>query len=179
MVLTPDGQFVAQNPTAAQLLTNTHGRPSRLNEAFSNAYCLERTRLMRDVLERREPRSVVEIVRGSFRTSTFAPVTIDRGQPAILWSSEPGAAEGVARAMQDDLGVLESLTNRELEVLALLGSGLSNPQMAKAMGRSIRTVHWHCAALCEKLNMSRPELARLAVKHGLVPSRNHATAAAH
>ena len=75
----------------------------------------------------------------------------------------------VRRARVDAPGVLGELSERELEVLRLISLGLSTAQIAKAMGRSVKTVEWHRVSLGDKLGVTnRVELARIAIRAGLV-----------
>jgi NarL family two-component system response regulator LiaR len=58
---------------------------------------------------------------------------------------------------------LESLTEREVEVLRYVGLGLSNQQIANKLQISIRTVHAHIRNMLDKLQMeSRVKLALFA-----------------
>lgn len=67
-----------------------------------------------------------------------------------------------------DLGPLEVLTPRELEVLALLGQGLSLKQIAKVLYRSVKTVDNHRASIGKKLAIDdRVKLAEIAFRAGL------------
>lgn len=67
-----------------------------------------------------------------------------------------------------DLGALDVLTPRELEVLALLGQGLSLKEIAGTLFRSVKTVDNHRAALGKKLAINdRIKLAEVALRAGL------------
>jgi DNA-binding NarL/FixJ family response regulator len=61
------------------------------------------------------------------------------------------------------------LTERELEVLALIGRGLSNPQIAEALCISVGTVRSHLNHIYDKTDLrGRSQAMRYAVAHGLV-----------
>jgi len=62
------------------------------------------------------------------------------------------------------------LTERELEVLALIAEGLANKEIATALHISENTVKTHVRHILEKLDLrSRSEAAAYAVREGLVP----------
>jgi len=64
---------------------------------------------------------------------------------------------------------LESLTPREQEILALIGIGASNAQIADRLSVSKRTVENHVSSIYAKLRLSdRIQLAMYAINHGLV-----------
>ncbi|MCY3771172.1 MAG: response regulator transcription factor [Gemmatimonadetes bacterium] len=66
-------------------------------------------------------------------------------------------------------GTPPQLTPREREILRLIVSGRSNPQIAETMRISIKTVQNHRINLMAKLNThSLPDLIRTAVKLGLI-----------
>lgn len=67
-----------------------------------------------------------------------------------------------------DLGPLDALTPRELEVLALLGSGLSAKEAARVLHRSVKTIINHRTAIGQKLHVDdRVKLAEIANRAGL------------
>lgn len=67
-----------------------------------------------------------------------------------------------------DLGPLDALTTRELEVLALLGQGLSAKEAARVLHRSEKTIETHRAAIGRKLRLDdRVKLAEIARRAGL------------
>lgn len=82
----------------------------------------------------------------------------------------PGMADALlsppsAAAPRRGAGVL---TGRELEVLALLSSGLPNKAAAARLGISVRTVETHREHLANKLNISTVAgLTKYAIRHGL------------
>jgi DNA-binding NarL/FixJ family response regulator len=66
-------------------------------------------------------------------------------------------------------GDLASLTPREREVLALLGRGMSNRQLADTLVVSEKTVKTHVSNILMKLDVhDRTQAALLAVREGLV-----------
>jgi DNA-binding CsgD family transcriptional regulator len=80
-------------------------------------------------------------------------------------ASEAGAE--AASAESDHLG----LTDRELEVLALLAEGRTNRQIGEALFISPKTVSVHVSNVIGKLRVSgRVEAATLALRLGLIPT---------
>ena len=62
---------------------------------------------------------------------------------------------------------LEALTAREVEVLHLIGKGLSRNEIAKELSRSAKTIDGHQERMMKKLRVtSRAELMRLAIREG-------------
>jgi NarL family two-component system response regulator LiaR len=63
---------------------------------------------------------------------------------------------------------VEELTPREREVLALLGRGLSNRELAESLFVSEKTVKTHVSSILAKLRLTdRTQAALFAVRHGL------------
>ena len=90
---------------------------------------------------------------------------------------EPGGGDAVPTdhlrvdAGVIDLGELSTLTPRELEVLALLGSGGTLKDAAESLRRSVKTVESHRDNIARKLGLSRRgELVRVVERSGLRPS---------
>ena len=80
-------------------------------------------------------------------------------------------AAGIASVFADDdlEGANEELTVRELDVLAALGDGLGNRDIAARLGISEHTVKFHLASIYGKLGASsRADAVRRAFRRGLV-----------
>jgi len=75
------------------------------------------------------------------------------------------------RAAQPELhppSRLQTLTRRELEVLRLIGKGLSRNDIAEALSRSAKTIDRHQERMLKKLDLeTRAELMRFAIREGL------------
>ncbi len=67
-----------------------------------------------------------------------------------------------------DLGPLDVLSTRELEVLALVGQGLSAAEIATVLHRSVKTINTHRESIGKKLKIDdRVKLAAIAQRAGL------------
>jgi len=82
------------------------------------------------------------------------------------------AAESLAVRLargQEGLGPLDSLSNREVQVLRRLAMGQTNREIAEAYHLSTRTVDTYRARLLKKLNLrNNADLSRFAIQTGLI-----------
>ncbi len=87
--------------------------------------------------------------------------------PAEVW---PGATRpGPASTRHRDDRPLESLTPRELDVLALLADGVGNREIASRLEITEHTVKFHLGTIFGKLGAStRTEAVRRALRYGLI-----------
>ncbi|MEU7578750.1 response regulator transcription factor [Streptomyces sp. NPDC041068] len=89
-----------------------------------------------------------------------------QGGTAPAPSGAPGA--GSAEGPESRLASLASLTDREREVLAMLGAGLPNLEIGLRLGIGVGTVKTHVAAVLDKTGSdSRVQAALLAHQAGL------------
>jgi DNA-binding NarL/FixJ family response regulator len=80
--------------------------------------------------------------------------------------------EPVRPSEQTLLGGATPLSEREREILALLGRGLANREIADELYLSVNTVKSHVAKVFTKLAVvNRTQAARVAIEHGLIPRR--------
>ena len=80
-------------------------------------------------------------------------------------------AEHLAAELEDRSDKLphEMLSDREFQVLCLLGSGKKSSEIAEQLGVSVNTVNTYRTRMLEKMNMqSNVELSRYALEHGLI-----------
>lgn len=85
-----------------------------------------------------------------------------------LASTKPGAARSTAVDGTAPKPALETLTSREVEVLRLIGKGLSRSEIAAELCRSAKTIDGHQERMMKKLGVSsRSDLMRYAIREGL------------
>jgi DNA-binding NarL/FixJ family response regulator len=100
-----------------------------------------------------------------------AIIAVGRGElvlpPAIAARALAALARGETGARD---GLVEPLSEREIEVLRLLAQGLTNKDMAQTLILSVRTVEAHLRNIFGKLGVSsRTEAALWATRHGYGP----------
>jgi DNA-binding NarL/FixJ family response regulator len=100
----------------------------------------------------------IEVV-GEFATQAAARGAVP-GADAIIITSD---------ITNGDEALVEPLTPRESEVLALVAEGLSNKAIAEQLSISDQTVKFHIASISGKLGAAnRTEAVRRAVRRGLI-----------
>ena len=91
------------------------------------------------------------------------------GVDAILLTPRAWRHEGRPTAPDAAPALVESLTRRERDVLALAADGLSNHEIATALAISEHTVKFHLASIFGKLGASsRTEAVRRGLQLGLI-----------
>ena len=94
--------------------------------------------------------------------------TADSGEPALHPAVTRKLLRRVSNRM-DDGAILESLTERELDVLKAAATGVSNKEIGARLELSPRTVQIHLAKVFGKLNVaSRTEAVVKGLKLGLL-----------
>lgn len=92
----------------------------------------------------------------------------------LLVAAGDAASEPVAQAARDDSGglsqrLIESLTERERNLLRFVSAGLSNRDLAERLSVSTNTVKWHLRNIFEKLRIkNRVQAIALARRFGLI-----------
>lgn len=185
MVLDQEGRVLYFNDVAARVFAKrppAECKGLRLGDLLRPHAAEERIDAARRVIAGGQPVQFVELWSGVAMRATvrrldaFGPSQA----PASLWVYAPENAlldlstrddlgVPLIEARHVDLGPLAGLTASELKVLALLGEGLSNADIAARLHRAVKTVESHRAALTEKTgNSSRVELGIMARRAGLI-----------
>ena len=142
-------------------------------------YVAERLELIRQVLAKNKPMQVRHVYRGQSIISTIWPLrdAASKGH-RVLVVSRRGAEHESGKLITNqietfhtdyiDLGPLDVLSQRELEVLVLLGQGLTIPETAKLLHRSPKTIERHRESIGSKLALKRQsDLVALVTSVGL------------
>jgi DNA-binding NarL/FixJ family response regulator len=97
--------------------------------------------------------------------------SVQQGESALSPSMTMRVMEELSRTKKSDPPAdtnLTKLTQREVEVLQALSSGLSNREIANLLFLSENTVKYHVHSILDKLNFTdRKEAANYAREHGL------------
>jgi two-component system invasion response regulator UvrY len=83
----------------------------------------------------------------------------------------PSLAEKIAYALDEDAGKMphEQLSDREYQVLCLIGAGKTVSQIADALALSVKTISTYRTRILEKMHLqNNAELIHYAIEHALV-----------
>ncbi|MFQ5857864.1 MAG: response regulator [Anaerolineae bacterium] len=96
---------------------------------------------------------------------------LEHGEAAITRKTAARLIEGFADLSRPRSEPLDSLTQREIEILRLVAEGLSNKAIAQALFVSENTVKYHMKNILQKLGVqNRTEAATYALRAGLLKS---------
>lgn len=184
-----DGQILFINEQSIRIFFNDEDRSpdeligkSMFDIGFSEEWAKERIGLFQKIKESNESVLLRTVWHGKQQFSWMSLIAADEDvdQDRILVITRRIAAgeeaqhilEGQHEVFNSNLirlGDLESLTPRELEVLAFLGQGLTIKEIAAALFRSVKTIENHRESIGRKLKKTRGiELACIANSAGLV-----------
>ncbi len=189
-IIRDDGQILFINDQAARLI---YGSQYKAEDCISrNArdfvppqFLEERIAFLKSLGKDGKTRVTRGIIQGRQIISTLIPIaapeSIAQGGsvclaltrhvvgPAkqIVGFDDPGAMH-VTRTMS--LGPLDCLSPRELEILAMIGQGMSTPEISRRLSRSANTINDHRKSIARKLGVTkRARLAEFAQIAGLTP----------
>lgn len=137
----------------------------------------ERETLVRPALEEGKSVAFVQLDRGIRWLTRVWPLDADAfGKPGVFMVVKQGTvrrdpsapASSLPIAKVGDLGELDALTPRELEVFYHLAAGMTVAEIGELLHRSPKTVERHLESLHRKMNFkNRAELVREAVERGV------------
>jgi DNA-binding CsgD family transcriptional regulator len=169
-----DGTVLVVNERSAEIFTGgtaAEAKGKTLDELLGPKWAGERLEMFRRIAETRKPIISRHILFGKQIQSTLRVITEpDAAKPlfSVVTSegihdpSDPDAFE-VVESKLVHLGPLDALTRREIEVLALIGHGMTAKQIAATLHRSARTIEQHADSIRSKLKgATRVQLAHFA-----------------
>ncbi len=172
IVLTPQGTIVFANPVAVNGFAGVNQytvKGKHLTELTPEAWANERINYMQLAAQTCKSVSMIDLIDGKRLFTVLRPVEIEHKgqlQTLIFITVEPVSplelglireqlkADELITAEHIDLGQLSVLTSRELEVLALMGQGLRQKEIATTLCRSISTIDRHRERIGEKLGIT-------------------------
>lgn len=141
-------------PSIAVLVLTTYDLDDWVANALrngANGYLLKDT----------APEELVKAIRGTVQGKSYVDPSV-AGKVLQQMQNSPAVTK-------EKLELTEALTERELDVLKLLATGLSNQEIAEALNLSEGTVRNYLSSLFGKLGVSdRTKAAVLAIQHGLI-----------
>lgn len=187
-IVSQRGRVLFRNVQAARIFHDTEENANRVLGKYWHDYMpvewvRERLLLLRRLLEQNKPALMRTLWRDAQHLTWIYPMVGGRDGEDRLFllitrrvSKEEQAAIVSAASTEFEvvessvirLQTLDSLSNRELGVLAMLGSGQSIAEVALALGLSEKTVDNHRGAIYSKLRISdRSQLLSIVARAGL------------
>jgi DNA-binding CsgD family transcriptional regulator len=193
LVVDAQGRVVLMNHAAATIFARRPARDvigQRLSDFLPGPAAAERLEHVRNVIGSGDPvvfrdlwggialRCTIRRIDGIPNGGESGPAALVVCAPESVVLEETGEPTGrQVEAKHIDLGPLSGLTNSELKVLALIGEGLSNAEIAGRLHRAVKTVESHRAALTDKTgSSSRVQLGIMARRAGLSRRLGHSIA---
>jgi len=176
VVFETNGSVVFVNRAATCHFTGPLSHPAgALDEIFPSEFAARFMEIARLSGETGEHIFRRTIWKGRCVVASCSLMTPDGGGPALAMLVLRCGCDG--EEMDDlgvvDLGVLDVLTDRELEILAHIAKGRTAKRIAQVLELSPKTVEWHRAVIGRKLGQNnRVLLTRLAMQAGLTERDN-------
>jgi len=191
-IVSQDGVTVWANPQSVRIFHGPECTPDMIigrpwTEFFPPEWIAERLALLRRIQETHQPILLRTIWRGFQHISWVHPIPADeqdglgheplpprflvitrRVEGDVFELAGKGSMADVRESDVVNLGPLDVLSPRELEILALIGQGMSIKEIASILGRSVKTIENHRTSIGDKLKVDdRVHLAEIARRAGL------------
>ncbi len=189
-IIDMQGRMIYTNPQWDRVQTAAHRlhvdtlKGRLIEEVFPPEHAREHRELALRAASRRRPFVIRKCCAGRMYAvwtyPVFPPTRFSASQPVFLFVVRPEivdedilevCGDQIAASVDfqhNDLGPLSVLTNRELQVLALIARGMSTKEIAGTLNRSVKTVESHRTSIGNKLKIDdRVHLAEVARRAGL------------
>ena len=178
LIIDIDGLVIYSNPQARKIFYGDLFDPAgqTILDIEGPEFAAERMPVIREVIETGQPVQIRHI-RGGRNTESmiWRMKTPPDQKPRIISITqqglddvEPGIKYRTIESKLIDLGPLDVLTRRELEVMTLIGHGVPFKAIASMLGVSLRTVERYRTDIARKLHIaSIADIARLVHVAGL------------
>ncbi|MEZ6067121.1 MAG: LuxR C-terminal-related transcriptional regulator [Planctomycetaceae bacterium] len=178
LIIDVEGRVLYANEQARAIYYGDDFNPVGLTieDIEGQKFAAERMRVIREVIATGKPH-VIRHIRGGRRTqATIWPMEPVPGQlPRIISITSQGLFDDATPADMPlmtsefvDLGPLDVLTRREIEVMSLIGNGAPLKVIADLMGISQRSVERYRTDIARKLHVnSIAEIAQIVQRAGL------------
>ncbi|MEZ6043274.1 MAG: LuxR C-terminal-related transcriptional regulator [Planctomycetaceae bacterium] len=178
LIIDIDGSVVFCNEQSRQIYYGGQFDPvgKTIEEIEGPEFASERMPLIREVIRTGVPIQIRHIRGGRNTESMIWPMREVEGQKRRIIAItrqgiddvEPGVAYRVIESRLVDLGPLDVLTRRELEVMALIGHGIPFKTIASMLGVTLRTIERYRTDIARKLHVATlAEIACLVQAAGL------------
>lgn len=187
-LMTPEGQIVYINEQSIRIFFDEPRTVEELTGkwlhelGFPAEWIDERVKLMTEIVGSGQRRLLRTVWNGKQQFSWISPIKGDeedqRDLALVITRRVPTTNEELYLMDEEteviqsgviNLGTLSVLTPRELEILALLGQGMSIKEIAGMLFRSVKTIENHRESIGRKLKRTRGvELAGIAQSAGLM-----------
>ncbi len=189
-LITADGHTHWINQHGTKIFLDEDARPADMiskhwSELFPERWVQERIKVLNEVASTGQPVLLRTLWQGRQQLSWISPIPSDSDSDSE--ENHPQLFLVITRRVSEDdidqippgdyriiessvvrLGPLNRLTNRELEVLALIGRGMRIIEIADVLHRSPKTIEHHRTSIGKKLGEhDRVRLAEIARKAGL------------
>ncbi|MDX2115324.1 MAG: LuxR C-terminal-related transcriptional regulator [Planctomycetota bacterium] len=176
LVVDASGSVRFLNDAAAELLgCDMHrGAHSNLADWFEPSVAEERRGYVQRVISGGQGMRLAEVIRGRQFVVNLRPVVGGEwdGCAMLSFSARPPRQNELASIVtvrHRDMGQLASLSKREIEILQLIGEGLSQREIAERLQRGIKTIEAHRTSIGRKLGVRKNiHLAKIAEAAGLL-----------
>lgn len=181
LIIDQDGVVLYCNAQAQEIYYGDNFNPvgKSIAEIEGEQFASERISIIRQVIESRQPVMIRHIRGGRWTEAMIWPMEpVESRKPRIisvtrqgLQPTDPDSVPVVDSALVD-LGPLDVLTTRELEVMCLVGHGMPLKAIAAELGVAQRTVERYRSDISRKLGVHsiaelahRVQLAGLDLEH--------------